>query len=163
MKIVIGLFTPDKSVAAIRELTEKGFSYDNLSMKSSAAQMPAYLEGEPEEGAATGAAVGAIAGSAVGALGTAAAATFPGLGSIMATGLMATATGGVIGGYLGGMYGARGESQTKLDIHHALEAGDVLIVVKVEEEQSTNTAAAIMEQNQGEHVEVHTIADQEDQ
>lgn len=163
MKIVIGLFTPDEAVVAIRALREKGFSYDDLSMMSSAAQVPDYLEGDPEEGAVAGAALGAVTGGTVGALGAAVTATIPGFGSMIVSGLMATAVGGVVGGYLGSMYGARSESQTKLNVHEALESGDVLIIVKAEEEQRRKTAVAIMENNHGEHIEMHTIPDQEKQ
>ncbi|MAT98317.1 MAG: hypothetical protein CL608_14325 [Anaerolineaceae bacterium] len=160
MKIVTGLFTPEDAVKAIRRLTKQGFNYDDFSMMSSAEEMPDYLEGDPEDSATSGAAAGAAAGGAVGALGSVVASTIPGFETMFVTGLMTTAVGGVIGGYLGSMYNVRAESQTKIDIHEALEAGDILIVVRANK-ANVNTAESIMHNSSGKHIETHTIPAQE--
>ena len=160
MKIVTGLFSPEDAVAVIRRLTKQGFNYDDFSMMSSVAEMPDYLEGDPEKSATTGAAAGAAAGSAVGALSSVAASTIPGFETMFISGLMTTAVGGVIGGYLGSLYNVRAETQTKIDIHEALESGDILIVVHVNK-ASANTAKSIMKHSSGKHVEIHTIPAQE--
>ena len=157
MKIVTALFHPDNTIGAVRRLTEKGFTYDDLSMMSSISEMPAFLEGEPEETAPTGAIVGAATGGAVGALGTVAASSIPGFEAVFVSGLMATAVGSVIGGYLGSLYSVRAETQTELDIHEALASGQVLIVVRCSDERQAKTAVTILENNNGEHVETHTI------
>lgn len=156
MKIVTGLFTPEDAVTAIRRLTKQGFNYDDFSMMSSAEEMPDYLEGDPEESATSGAAAGAAAGGAVGALGSVAASTIPGFESMFVTGLMTTAVGGIVGGYLGSMYNVRAESQTKIDIHEALESGDILIVVRATK-ANANTAESVLNNSNGQHIEVHTI------
>lgn len=156
MKIVIGLFRPNDVIAAVRRLRENSFSYDDLSTMSSAAEIPDYLESDAEEAAAGGAATGAVAGGAVGALGTAAVSTIPGFESMFIAGLMTTALGSVIGGYLGSLYGVRAESQTEIDIHEALESGKILLVVKTDN-GNTETAVSLLEQSNGEHVEVHTV------
>ena len=157
MKVVIGLFEQDDVITAVRRLTNNGFGYDDLSLMSSAAEMPDYLEGEPEESAAGGAALGAAAGGAAGALGSWAASTIPGFQNMFVSGLMATAVGGVIGGYLGSMYTARRESQTKLDVDEALEAGQILLVAKADDEAVAAIAVSQMERSGGQHVEIHTI------
>lgn len=160
MKIVIGLFTPEDVTTAVRRLTDHGFNYDDISLMSSRSEMPAYLEGDPEESAASGAAVGAAAGGAVGALSTWAVSAVPGFETMFVSGLMATAVGSVIGGYLGSMYAARGETQTKLDIDEALADGNILLVVRVEKANAA-TAVTQMKQSQGEHIETHSIPDTE--
>ena len=156
MKVVTGLFTPDDAVIALRRLRENGFDHENLSIISSSSPMPDYVEGEPEEAAASGAAVGAVAGGAIGALGPLAVSTIPGFGSMFAAGLMTTAMGGVIGGYLGSLYSVRAESQTEIDIHEELEAGKFMLLAKIDEAEA-ETAVSLMQKNNGQHVEIHTI------
>lgn len=160
MKIITGLFSPEDAVVAIRRLTKQGFNYDDFSMMSSAAEMPDYLEGNPEKSATSGAAAGAAAGGAIGALGGVIASTIPGFETMFVSGLMTTAVGGVIGGYLGSLYNVRAESQTKIDIHEALESGDILIVVRATK-ANANTAEAIMNNSHGQHVKIHTIPAEE--
>lgn len=160
MKIITGLFSPEDAVAAIRRLTKQGFNYDDFSMMSSAAEMPDYLEGDPEKSATTGAAAGAAAGSAVGALSSVVASTIPGFETMFVSGLMTTAVGGVVGGYLGSLYNVRAESQTKIDIHEALEAGDILIVVRAQK-SNEKTAESIMTNSNGKHIDIHTIPAEE--
>lgn len=162
MKIVTGIFTPDAVVTAVHRLAANGFSHDNLSLLTSASAMPAYLEGEPEKAALTGAAVGAVAGGSMGALGTWVAATIPGFeAALLATGVMSTAVGSVIGGYLGSLYTVRADDQTKIDTHEELEAGKILLLVNIDETEGETaveeTAVALLEQSHGEHVESHTI------
>ncbi len=156
MKIVTGLFSPEDAVAVIRRLTKQGFNYDDFSMMSSAAEMPDYLEGDPEKSATTGAAAGAAAGGAVGALSSMAVSTIPGFETMFVSGLMTTAVGGVIGGYLGSLYNVRAETQTKIDIHEALESGDILIIVRTDK-TNKNSAESIMNKSNGQHIETHTI------
>lgn len=160
MKIVTGLFTADDVITAVHRLTENNFSYNDLSLMSSAAEMPDYLEGEPEAAATSGAAVGAVAGGSIGALGTWVASAIPGFESMFVSGLITTAVGGVIGGYLGSLYTVRATSQTKLDIHEELEAGNMLMVVKTDG-HNTQTAVTLMTESNGQHIEMHTIPDEE--
>lgn len=156
MKIVTGLFAPDDAVDVVEGLLARGFAYDDLSMMSAAEQVPDYLEGDPEEGAAIGAITGAATGGALGALGAVAASTIPGFETMIVSGIISTSLGGVVGGYLGSLYGARGESQTRIDLHEELESGKILVLVKTEEERSA-AAASVMKQHNGEYVESDTI------
>lgn len=159
MKIVTGLFAQNDIMTAVHRLKENGFNDENISLMSAASQMPDYLEGEPEEAAATGAAAGAVTGSGLGALGTWVASTIPGFDAILATGLMTMAVGGVVGGYLGSLYSVRAESDTKINIHEELEAGKVLLLVKVDRnvQDREKMAVNLMEESNGNHVESHDI------
>lgn len=84
------------------------------------------------------------------------ASTIPGFETMFVSGLMATAAGGVIGGYLGTLYSVRAESQTKIDIKEELAAGRLLLVVRTER-SNTGKVKSILEASQGEHVEIHDI------
>ena len=163
MKIINGLFTPENAVRTIRRLVNDGFSYDDLSMMSSVAEIPEYLdlEGEPEKSAGSGAAVGAVAGGTIGALSSFAASTIPGFENMFVSGLMATTVGGVVGGYLGSLYSVRAETQTEIDVHEALEEGDILIVVKTASNDQAKTAESIMQHYEGRDVEIHHVSAEE--
>ena len=157
MKIVTGIFAPEDAIEAMHRLTENGFSYDDLSMMSSdTEEVPAYLENEPEKSAASGAAVGAAAGGSLGVLGAWVASVAPGLELVLVNGLLATAAGSVVGGYLGSLYSVHAKSPTRYEIHEELEAGNYLLLVKVDE-ASEETAVSVMEQGNGQYVETHTI------
>ncbi len=160
MKIVTGLFTPEDALAAVRRLVRKEFSYDDLSMMSSIAELPEYFEGEPEKSAISGAAAGAAAGGAIGALSSVVASTIPGFENMFVSGLMTTTIGGVVGGYLGSLYNVRAETQTEIDVHEALEAGDILLIARVNE-ANAETAKTVMTDSNGKHVEFHTIPAEE--
>lgn len=165
MKIVIGLFYAKDAFAAARHLDADGFRFEDFSIISSGAEIPYEIEGElagePEVAAAGGATVGAVAGSSIGALGALVASTIPGLEAMFVSGLISTAAGGVIGGYLGSLYNVRAESQTEIDIDEALSEGQLLLVVKTSEAMA-GTAAALMEENGGQHVEIHAVPNEQD-
>lgn len=158
MWIVTGLFEPEEVFAAARRAMEElDMTSQDLSLVSSVSDIPTALEGEPKEAAASGATVGAAAGSSIGALGTLAASTIPGFEAMFVSGLMATAAGGVIGGYLGSLYGVRAESQTKIDIKEELAAGRLLLIVRTDE-SDTEEVKSILEASQGDHVEIHNVS-----
>lgn len=151
MKLVTGIFAPDDLADAMQRLVDTGFSYDDFSLMTSADQMPEFLEGDSEESAVSGAALGAVTGGAFGALGTFVASTLPGFQSIAVSGLMATTLSGVVGAYLGSLYSVRAANQVAQDVHEALEAGDMLLVVRTPPEMVTATMA-IMEAANGRDV-----------
>lgn len=159
MKAVTGLFTPSDTQRAVDRLHEMGFAYEDLSIISSVPHMPEYLEGEPEESAVSGAAVGALTGGTLAALGTWAVAAVPGFETMVAAGFLNTAAGSVIGGFLGSLFAVRAESQAKLDVHEELSLGKILLVVRAGDRRA-ETAASLMEKSSGEHVVVHEIVDQ---
>ena len=153
MKIVTGIFAPEDAIEAMHRLTENGFSYDDLSMMSSdTEEVPAYLENEPEKSATSGAA----AGGSLGVLGAWVASVAPGVELVLVNGLLATAAGSVVGGYLGSLYSVHAKSPTRYEIHEELEAGNYLLLVKVDE-ASEETAVSVMEQGNGQYIETHTI------
>jgi len=160
MKIVLGLFTPKNAVSAIRRLIHDKFDYGDLSMMASATEMPEYLAGKPEKSAASGAAAGAAIGGTVGALGSLVASTIPGFETMSLAGLMTTAAGSVIGSYLGSLYNVRAASQTKIDIHEALESDQILIIVRADKARA-KTARSILANSNGQHIETHTIPAEE--
>lgn len=163
MKIVIALFDPADGSGALGRLTDNGFSREDLSLISSAADLSFDLEddieGEPEETAITGAVIGGTAGGAVGALGAWAASSIPGLEAFSVAGLVATGAGAAIGTYLGGLYATRAETQTKLDIHQELDKGKVLLVIRTDQE-GAEKAASLLEQSGGHDVEIHDLNSQ---
>ena len=157
MKIVTGLFHLDQVITVIRHLRDNGFTYEELSLISSVSEMPAYLEGDPEESATVGAGAGAAVGGTLGAASGVIVSNIPGLEGMLMSGFLTTALGGVIGGYLGSLYSVRAESKTTINIHEALEAGQILLVVQTTDENK-DTAVAIMEECNGMEIESHTIA-----
>lgn len=160
MNIVTGLFKPKDVIKVIRELRQASYDYEDLSLISKVANVPDFIDGEPEESAAQGAAVGAAAGGVIGLLGSFAVSTIPGLESSFVSGLMATSAGSVIGGYLGSIYTVRAESQTHHDVHQALEEGDILLVVHVGSNSVDNTVD-LLNQNNGYQVETHQVTQDE--
>lgn len=162
MNIVIGIFTPEDGSKAIHQLLNHGFPREDLSVMTSVAEVPQFIEneieGEPEASAGQGAAVGAAAGSAVGALGAFAASAIPGFETFSLAGLIATAAGGTIGAFLGGLYNTRAETQTYIDLHEKIESGFVLLMVQ-DTASTSEQAAAIMKENGGQDVEIHDLND----
>lgn len=154
MEIVIGTFTQEEANETIGYLTDNGFTYEDLSLISSAADIPEYLEGEAEASAVSGAVVGGVAGSALAVLGAWVSPVIPGFESTMVAGLLTTTLGGVVGAYLGSLYNLRAETKTGMEIDEALEAGKVLLVVRVD---GMGAEAATTFMTKGENVETHVI------
>jgi hypothetical protein len=160
MKIITALLNPDDLLSAISDLTDIGFTYKEISLISSVENVPQFLEGEPETKALGGAAAGAAAGGLAGALGAWVAPSIPGFEAMLATGLLTTAAGSVIGGFLGSIYTVRAESQTKLDVHEALEAGSILLLV-ADYGARAEQAAAILDEHDAQHIEIHELPEGE--
>lgn len=160
MQIVTGLFEPSEIREAIDSLVGAGQAYEDLSLMSSAADTPDFLAGHPEQAAASGAAAGAVLGGFAGALGAWVASAIPGFQAVSLAGLMATSTGAAIGTYLGSIYSMRADGQTRLDLKNALQAGQVLLVVRAEPAEAEQIAA-VLEQHNGRHVEAHQLDDSE--
>jgi outer membrane lipoprotein SlyB len=161
MKIVIGLFNPGDMIEAISSLREYGVTYDDMSVISSASDMPEFLESDSEKAAVSGAAAGAAAGGVLGALGAWISPNIPGFESMFAAGLLTTTAGSVIGGYLGSLYSMRADDQTELDIDQELEAGHVLLLVRVNDSRVNDSidekTASLLKDSGGRDVEIHEI------
>jgi hypothetical protein len=156
MKIITGLFEPADAFKTLDQLIARGFTREELSLVSSTKDMPDYLEGDPENSAAKGAAIGAVAGGSVGALGAWIAPAIPGFEALFAAGMLTTAAGGVIGAFLGSIFNVRAESQTEIDVHDALANGKYLLVAKVEDGQ-VEEVAGLFEAGKGFDLEVNDI------
>lgn len=157
MRIVTAIFAPEAVESAVEYLTTKNIPRENLSLISSTADMPTYLEGEPEKSAVSGALLGAVSGGTMGALGSVAVSNIPGFDiPILVSGLMATTLSGVVGAYLGSLYSVRADTQEHIDIHEELEAGRVLLLIRTMEEEA-DAIKELLEEANGAHVEIHTI------
>lgn len=172
MNVITGFFAAEEAVAVVNYLTKNGFPPECLSVISSPMEMPAYLEGEPEQAAATGAALGAVAGGTVGVLTTLTASAVPGFQTLSAVmgaeplvvfGLMTTAVGSVVGGYLGSLYSVRADSEPQIDVVKLLESGHIILVVTTEGERKAATAVWLMEQLGGQHIEIHPFPTENDE
>lgn len=156
MRIVTALFAPEEVQPAIDHLTTNGIPRDSLSLISAAAEMPPYLEGEPEKSAVSGALLGAVSGGTMGALGSVVVSTLPGFESMLVSGLMATTLSGVVGAYLGSLYSVRADTQEQIDIEQELAAGRILLLIKTTEEEA-DAAKELLKETHGKHAEIHTI------
>lgn len=159
MKIVTGLFHDQQKVQPVLDaLQEAGFGQDRLSLITAvnAEDMP-DLEEEPEKTAVEGAAVGGTLGSLLGLLGTILIIPLPGLGPVIASGLIGTAAGGTLGGFLGSLFNVRAASESELDIKEELADGAVLMIVHTDGVAPKTTATTILNEGGAKHVESHDV------
>jgi hypothetical protein len=159
MKIVTGLFRDQKQAQQVlATLQQAGLDRDRLSLITAVnAQELPDLEEQPEKTAVEGAALGGTLGSLLGLLGSIIVVPLPGFGPMLASGLMATAAGGVLGGYLGSVYSVRAASKTELNIKEELADGAVLMIVHIDGIQTKPTAAEIIKKGGGAYVEQHDL------
>ncbi len=131
----VGLFNEvrkvDDILAALRQV---GVPDDALAVlvSAEASEVSNILKDEAAEGAAMGAAAGGGLGATAGLLGSLALLPVPGLNVAAATGIMASAVGGVGGGFLGALFGSRAEENTELQLKEQLAQGGVLIIAGVD-------------------------------
>ena len=138
--IVVGLFTDqDEASDAIDDLREAGFRDDDIgvAMRDRTETVRTELEDKssPAEGAAKGALSGGLVGGALGLLGSL---LIPGVGPIVAGGVLATTlTGAGIGAATGGLIGALvGMGVSKEEAEHfdrGFREGGILITVRAGE------------------------------
>lgn len=159
MKAVIGVFDEKDDIkAAIANLKDAGFTEHDLALITSyqAEEIRDVLGEQPEKSAVAGALAGTGVGSVLGLLGGAALLPLPGVGPLLASGLMAT-SGGVLGGYLGSLYATFIEEQPELDLKEALSMHKILLLAKVQESNAVQ-AQTIMKQVGGNYLLVHEVA-----
>ncbi|MCC6604208.1 MAG: hypothetical protein IT327_13425 [Anaerolineae bacterium] len=157
MRIVTAIFAPQAVEAAIEYLTTNHVPRQSLSLIGSAAELPTYLEGEPEKSAVSGALLGAVSGGTMGALGSVAVSQIPGFDiPMLVSGLMATTLSGVVGAYLGSLYSVQADTEEQINVHEELAAGRVLLLVKTTED-AADAIKELLEETDGAHVEIHTI------
>jgi hypothetical protein len=160
MKAVIGVFEQKENIKmAVTQLKEAGFSEDDLALITSyqVEDVPDILGEEPEKTAVTGALVGSGIGGALGLLGSIVILPVIGIGALVASGLMATASGSILGGYLGSLYATRIEDEPEHELKVALAEGKVLLLAHVEE-SNEEMARTIMRQSGGSYLETQEIS-----
>lgn len=164
MQIMTALFpNHDKAADAIAALIENGIDKDAMTLISAAdeqsAQIRELINEAPQKTAVSGAAAGGVTGSLLGLLGGIFLMPLPGVGPVLASGMITSAAGGVLGGYLGSLYALRAESQSEIDIKEALTAGKLLLAVNIENDNSKVIAQSLKEAG-GEHIEQHDTNEQ---
>ena len=160
MKAVIGIFEEkDKIKTAVARLKEAGFPESDLALitRHQVEEVHDVLDQEPEETAVRGAVVGSSIGGVLGLLGGITVVTVPGVGPMLASGLLATATGSVLGGYLGSMHASRTEDQPEHELKKALGERKVILLVRVQD-MNEESARTIMQQSGGNYLETHEIS-----
>ena len=137
--MVVALFEDRESATqAIDELGAAGFREEDIgfAIKSDGASSHEATDLAAAEGPAGGAATGAVTGGVLGGLIAAAAALFvPGVGPILAGGLLASAVGGAAigaaaGGLLGALVGLGIPEEEAALLHEELQAGKAVVTVR---------------------------------
>ncbi len=168
-KTVVGLFDDFTQVQqVIRDLQNKGFSCDDISIVANDAKGEygkfVKTEGtkttEMSEGAAGGAGVGAAMGGIAGLLVGLGALAIPGIGPVIAAGPLATTLAGAgIGAVTGGLLGALVNAGLPEEQAHAyaegVRRGGTLLIVKTSDEMAKN-ASDIMNRHGAVDVERRT-------
>ncbi|MCA9971477.1 MAG: hypothetical protein KC425_14730 [Anaerolineales bacterium] len=164
MKIAAGIFAMDEVSEVTEALEAAGFSAADLSFFTATQTDEAVdlLRQEPEQTAVQGALLGGALGSVMGLLGSIAVIPIPGVGPVLASGIMATATGGAVGTFLGSIYSVRAESRPVLRLKEALAEGQVLVAVHVTEDNAAR-AEQVLRDADGEIVNIYEVHHQADE
>jgi len=156
-KQVVGLFdnTADAH-RAVQELTNAGFTADDISIVANNASGEYTTDGgsEAAEGAGAGATGGAVAGGLVGLAVGLGALAIPGIGPVVAAGTLATALGSTAvgagigaaaGGLVGGLVGA-GIPEDDANIYaEGVRRGGALVTVQAADDATADRAADILD------------------
>lgn len=160
-KTIVGLFrASEQAEEAVRELKNRGFTDEEVSVIAAKEQEEARLreatttfEGQDlTDGAAAGGAVGGLAGLLAGA----GALVIPGLGPLVAVGpLAATLAGMVTGGIAGGLidFGIPEEEGRRYE--EEIKSGSIMVVVEAES-QNADEAATILRESGAAEVKEHS-------
>lgn len=159
MKILIGIFEQEQEIeTVVNRLLETEFDQNDLALMThyQAEEVRDVIGEEPTKTAITGTLIGSGIGSTLGLLGSIALLPIPGAGPFLVSGLLTTASSGVLGGYLGSIYAVRAEEQAELELKEALGEDKILLLVQV---TSTNEedARMIMRQFGGGYLKTHEI------
>lgn len=127
-------YRPAQDVVAVLHSAGVTDAAITLLASAEAGEIANIIKTKPEKSAMEGALLGTGIGSALGALGTVALVTIPGLGVVVASGVIAILSGGAIGGYLGALYGTRAETDDVISIKNEISADDIIIVVQADDQ-----------------------------
>ncbi len=152
-RTVVGMFTQRAHAeAAIRELKDAGFTEDQIGVAMQDEQEQRGLAADTGTQAADGAATGALSGGVVGGImGLLGSLLIPGIGPIVAGGVLAsTLAGAGIGAATGGLIGALASlGVPEEDARHfdlGLRSGGILVTVSAGDQ--TGTALAILDRHE---------------
>ncbi len=145
-RAIIGLFdTPEPAQTAIRALNAAGFSDQEIGVVMRDLGGGRQLVEERAEGAATGAATGGMVGGILGLLGSL---LLPGVGPIVAGGVLGSAlvgagAGAATGGVIGGLVGMGVPADDADHFDRGFRAGGILVSVTADGDRA-ETAARLM-------------------
>jgi len=155
---VISLFeTTDIVNEAIDALRQANVSDASMTLLASAnaADVKDIVGVEPDNAALEGALVGTGIGGALGALGSIALVAIPGVGAaILASGLIATLSGGVLGGYLGSLYGMRADTHHIIDMKNTISPDSIVLIVQTDSDEQAKSYSELLENQGSEWIEI---------
>lgn len=157
----IGIFeSSDQINDAVSALRGAGAADECLTLLASAeaAEVADIVGAEPDSGVLQGALVGTGIGGALGALGTIALVAVPGVGPILASGIIATLSGSTIGGYLGTLYGMRAETNDIIEMKKSLSKDSIILIAQANDQNVAESYRTILETEGSSWTE--TIADE---
>jgi hypothetical protein len=82
--------------------------------------------------------------------------TVAGVGPVLAAGALSATGGGIFGGFLGSLFGARTASQSEYNLEEGLANGGTLLIAEVAAAQ-TDTAVAALEAANGQAVSLYEV------
>lgn len=159
MKAVIGTFDEKAGIkTAVSNLQAAGFTKEEVALVTSydAEEVRDVLDEEPEHAAASGALVGGGIGSILGLLGGIVVLPIPGAGPLLASGIIASTSTGLLGAYLGSIYATRAVDEPEHELKEALSKDEVLLVVRINE-GNEEEARAILSQSGANHLMTHEV------
>ncbi len=126
---------PDQARAAVESLEEASFSTNEVSLVARAQDGTLTTEDLDGSGAVTGAGIGSVAGAGAGVLAALGMLAIPGIGPVVAAGVLATtivtATGGAIAGGLVGALVDFGVDREDADVYaEGIRRGSALVTVR---------------------------------
>lgn len=160
---VISVFEENRAIdKAVSALRQAGVSDESMTLLASAeaAEVAEIVGVEPDNAALEGALAGTGIGGALGALGAVALVALPGIGTILASGLVATLSGSVLGGYLGTLYGMRAETHEVIDMKNQVTPDSIILIVQAQDEATAESYLTLLEKEGSEWAEV--IADEDE-
>ena len=159
-RTVVGVFsTRDQAYEAIRELKERDFSEEQISLvardeekQDSGNEEMSFSNQNLSDGTATGGAIGGLTGLLAGA----GALLIPGIGPIIAAGPLAGAlTGLVTGGIAGGLIDYGIPEKEGRRYQEEVSQGKLLVAVKVDDKNMSSHAVSIFRENGADDVRTY--------
>ncbi|MCO5185537.1 MAG: hypothetical protein M9918_26180 [Anaerolineae bacterium] len=145
---VVGIFEKHDQVDIVLDTLDGiGVTNEAITLLTSAEsdEIAGLIDTQPEKGALQGALAGTVIGGTLGTLGTVALVTVPGLGPVIASGVIAILSSGVIGGYLGALYGTRAETDDVIDIKNEISAENIIAIAQTADRALAERCSEIFE------------------